>query len=90
MAIAVLLFNHYLSFLVAVVAYVYSVIERRIVGNGDYVRCRPLGAKMQVADAHARFTLDSNDDDAEGIREVRDEENVLRLENSVVCELGCS
>ncbi|GAB2215656.1 hypothetical protein Droror1_Dr00020048 [Drosera rotundifolia] len=83
MAIAVLLFNCHLAFLVAVVACVYSVIGRRIVGNGDYARYRPLGAKMQVVDAQARFTLDSDDDDAEGIREVRDEENVLRLENGV-------
>lgn len=59
-AIAVLLFNCHLAFLVSVIVGVYSVVGRK---NGkDYSRYSPLGAEMQMTN-QPQFTLDSDEDD---------------------------
>ncbi|GAB4854826.1 hypothetical protein Ancab_023409 [Ancistrocladus abbreviatus] len=81
-AIAVLLFNCHLAFLVAVMVGVYSVVGKRFVYQGDYLQYRPLGAEMQTMDRQAQFSLASDDDD-DGITELKEEENASRLKNGV-------
>ncbi|GAB2276590.1 hypothetical protein Dimus_011306 [Dionaea muscipula] len=88
MAIAVLLFNCHLAFLVAVIVGVYSIVGRRLGGHADYTRYRPLGAEMHPMDTQPRFTLESDDEEEEeeedGIREIREEEAMSRQENVIL------
>ncbi|KAL9235609.1 hypothetical protein vseg_010354 [Gypsophila vaccaria] len=69
-AIAVLLFNCHLAFLVAVVCGVYSCVGRRgVVGEGGYRSYRPIGGEMQGVGEVGKFTLDSDDEEG-GVNEI--------------------
>ncbi|OMO59919.1 hypothetical protein CCACVL1_24534 [Corchorus capsularis] len=74
-AIATLLFNCHLAMLVVLVVGILSIMGKR---NGytvseDGLRYRPLGAEMQQMDNNVgNFTLDSDDDLDDGIREEGD------------------
>ncbi|GMG99349.1 hypothetical protein Nepgr_001189 [Nepenthes gracilis] len=68
-AIAVLLFNCHLAFLVTTIVGVYSVVGKKIVRRGDFMLYRPLGAEMQPMDGQAQFTLESDEDD-DGIKKL--------------------
>lgn len=87
-AIAVLLFNCHLAFLVALICGVFSVFGRNFVGEGNYSNYRSLGAEMQRMENQGRFTLDSDSDDG-GIAEIKQEEGDagLRPENGAL-EVG--
>ncbi|XP_059670228.1 uncharacterized protein LOC132315832 [Cornus florida] len=66
-AIATLQFNCHLALLVVLVVGVFSVLSEK---NGPRVsQYRPLGSEMQHLDGQAHFTLDSDDDNEDGIRE---------------------
>lgn len=80
-AIAVLLFNCHLAFLVALICAVYSVFGRRL----NYSNYRPLGAEVQRRENQGRFTLDSDSDDGD-IDEIKQENGGLgfRTENGTV------
>ncbi|KAA8530280.1 hypothetical protein F0562_004989 [Nyssa sinensis] len=85
-AIATLQFNCHLSFLVVLIVGVFSLINKKNGGRGEFMRYKPLGAEMQQLDNQARFTLDSDDDKDDGIKE---EGNVADLRAVVmVPELG--
>ncbi|XWS30320.1 hypothetical protein CRYUN_Cryun24cG0106900 [Craigia yunnanensis] len=86
-AIATLQFNCHLALLVVLVVGMLSVMgKRNSVGvSGDGLRYRPLGAEMQQMDNYVgNFTLVSDDDLDDGIREVDD----LRKEKAAIVELG--
>ncbi|XP_052190805.1 uncharacterized protein LOC127800303 [Diospyros lotus] len=68
-AIATLQFNCHLALLVVFIVGAYSIICRKTGIEGDLMQYRPLGAEMQQLDGQARFTLDSDDDNEDGIRE---------------------
>lgn len=72
-AIATLQFNCHLALLVVLVSFLYSVISRRYGGNGDFMPYRPLAAEMQPFENHNQFTLDSDEEEEE---EIREEDNV--------------
>ncbi|KNA16964.1 hypothetical protein SOVF_084410 [Spinacia oleracea] len=87
-AIAVLMFNCHLAFLVALFCGVFSVFGRRFVAQGDHLKYRPLGAELRRMENQGRFTLDSDSDD--GVIDVvkqGDCSSGLRGENGAV-ELG--
>uniref|UniRef100_A0A5B6YPB6 Uncharacterized protein n=1 Tax=Davidia involucrata TaxID=16924 RepID=A0A5B6YPB6_DAVIN len=85
-ALATLLFNCHLAFLVTLIAGVFSIISKNDRGRGEFMRYRPLGAEMQQLDNQAQFTLDSDDDNEDGIKE---EKNVTDQKVVVmVPELG--
>lgn len=87
-AIGTLQFNCHLAFLVVVTVGVYSLVCRKVgVGGGDSTRYRPIGAEMQQLDTHhGNFTLDSDDENENGIQE---EGNVGEQKAvAVVPELG--
>ncbi|KAI4351511.1 hypothetical protein L6164_005877 [Bauhinia variegata] len=68
-AIATLQFNCHLALMVVVLVGLFSVISRK---NGivfDSSRYRPLGAEMQSFENSTQFTLDSDDDVDEEIKE---------------------
>ncbi|XVF16490.1 hypothetical protein REPUB_Repub10bG0035700 [Reevesia pubescens] len=87
-AIATLQFNCHLALLVVLVVGMLSVIGKRNgVGVGfsrDGLRYRPLGAEMQQMDNNVgTFTLDSDDDLDDGIKE-----EGLGREKAAIVELG--
>ncbi|KAL2933103.1 Transmembrane protein 45B [Bienertia sinuspersici] len=87
-AIAVLLFNCHLAFLVAVICGVFSIVGKRFVSEGNYSNYRPLGAPNQRVENQGKYTLDSDSDEG-GIDEIKQEEGVAGLgrENGAL-ELG--
>jgi len=69
-AIGTLQFNCHLAFLVVVTVGVYSLVCRKVGVGGDSTRYRPIGAEMQQLDTHhGNFTLDSDDENENGIQE---------------------
>ncbi|KAE8021600.1 hypothetical protein FH972_007476 [Carpinus fangiana] len=74
-AIATLQFNCHLALLVALIMGAYSVIVRKYGVPRDFTQYRPLGAEMQ------QFTLDSDDDVGE---EIKEEDNVGKHKVGVV------
>ncbi|XP_021720001.1 transmembrane protein 45B-like [Chenopodium quinoa] len=87
-AIAVLLFNCHLAFLVTVICGVYSCFGRRFAAEGNYSSYRPLGVEVLRVENQGTFTLDSDSDDG-GNDVVKQEDGSagLRRENGAV-ELG--
>ncbi|KAG9154535.1 hypothetical protein Leryth_014969 [Lithospermum erythrorhizon] len=90
-AIATLLFNCHLAFIVVLISGVYSLACKKNVSVREAVRYRPLGAEMQQFVGQGQFTLDSDDEggyDANvGIKEVRNgemQETVLIVPESRV------
>ncbi|GFY83053.1 plant viral-response family protein [Actinidia rufa] len=69
-AIATLQFNCHLAFLVVVIIGVYSIVCKKSGIGGEFMRYRPLGAEMQQMETQGRFTLDSDDENEDGIKEV--------------------
>ncbi|KAJ0433041.1 hypothetical protein HanIR_Chr17g0865881 [Helianthus annuus] len=84
-AVATLQFNCHLALLVCFVAGGYSLVSRRYGVSGGAMEYKPLGAEMQrVSMSHAQFTLDSDDDDEDGVKDDEGvEKNVV-----VVAETG--
>lgn len=80
-AIATLQFNCHLAFLVALIVGVYSIVCKKTGIGGDFTRYRPIGAEMQQLDSQAQFTLDSDDDNEDGIKEER---NVAAGQRAIV------
>ncbi|XP_010264858.1 PREDICTED: uncharacterized protein LOC104602755 [Nelumbo nucifera] len=79
-AIATLQFNCHLAFLVVLIVGVYSVIGHKYgISRGDFTNYKLLSAELQKLDSHSRFTLDSDDDDVDEIKE----ENVGHQKSAV-------
>ncbi|KAA8548050.1 hypothetical protein F0562_004689 [Nyssa sinensis] len=68
-ALATLQFNCHLAFLVVLIAGAFAIISKNNRGRGEFMQYRPLGAEMQQLDNQAQFTLDSDDDSEDGIKE---------------------
>ncbi|KAJ7970902.1 Transmembrane protein like [Quillaja saponaria] len=81
--IATLQFNCHLALNVVILVGVYSIISWRNGGRADFSRYRPLGEEMRPFENRTQFTLDSDDDVDEEIKE----ENVSMQKASKV-ELG--
>ncbi|XP_030531051.1 uncharacterized protein LOC115741325 [Rhodamnia argentea] len=80
-AIATLQFNCHLALLVTVVVGVYSLIAQKNGIQGDFAKYRPLGIEVQSLGNHAQFTLDSDEDVDDGIRE---EENAGKPKGAAI------
>ncbi|KAF3943203.1 hypothetical protein CMV_030214 [Castanea mollissima] len=80
-AVATLQFNCHLALMVLLVVGIYSVVVRKHGVPGDFVQYRPLSAEMQQIE-NAQFSLDSDDDVDEEIKEVESmgKQNVGMLE----------
>lgn len=80
-AIATLQFNCHLALMVVLVVGIYSIVARRHGGHSEFMTYRPLVAEMQPLEN--QFTLDSDDDLDEVIRE---EGSVEKQKAGVVVE----
>nr|XP_023883503.1 uncharacterized protein LOC111995797 [Quercus suber] len=83
-AVATLQFNCHLALMVILVVGIYSVFVRKYGVPGDFMQYRPLSTEMQQIE-NAQFTLDSDDDIGEEIKEVENmgKQNVGMLELGV-------
>ncbi|KAK4603845.1 hypothetical protein RGQ29_012383 [Quercus rubra] len=83
-AVATLQFNCHLALMVILVVGIYSVFVRKYGVPGDFMQYRPLSTEMQQIE-NAQFTLDSDDDVGEEIKEVENmgKQNVGMLELGV-------
>ncbi|KAK4752729.1 hypothetical protein SAY87_021527 [Trapa incisa] len=79
-AIATLQFNCHLALLVAVTAGAYSILAQRNGIRSDGLRYRPLGEDAHDFGSNTRFTLDSDGEDGDGIKE---ESSVGKIKESV-------
>ncbi|PRQ53782.1 hypothetical protein RchiOBHm_Chr2g0170271 [Rosa chinensis] len=85
-AIATLQFNCHLALIVVLVVGLYSIVARKTGVVADFSSYKPLGAEMQhQIDSQGQFTLDSEDDSDE---EVREEGNVVMNKAGGEVELG--
>ncbi|XP_041008414.1 uncharacterized protein LOC121252710 [Juglans microcarpa x Juglans regia] len=78
-AIATLQFNCHLALLVTTIVGVYSIFVRKYGVPGDFTRYKPLGAEMRRFE-NAQFSLDSDDDVGE---EVKEEDSVQKQVGAV-------
>lgn len=62
-AIATLLFNCHLAFLIVLVVVVFSIVSKKNGVVRDSTQYKPLGAEMQQLDVPERFTLESDNED---------------------------
>ncbi|KAL6994299.1 hypothetical protein U1Q18_012406 [Sarracenia purpurea var. burkii] len=85
-AIATLQFNCHLAFLVILIVGVYSIVCEKTGIGREFSQYKPLGAEMQQLDNQAHFTLDSDDENDDVIKEEGDLEDRKAL--AVVPELG--
>ncbi|KAK9052431.1 hypothetical protein SSX86_029060 [Deinandra increscens subsp. villosa] len=76
-SIATLQFNCHLALLVCLFAGFYSLVSRKLGVSNESMQYKPLGAELQHLD-HARFTLDSDDDEDDG---GKDEGSVMAEKN---------
>ncbi|XP_022970933.1 uncharacterized protein LOC111469750 [Cucurbita maxima] len=79
-AIATLQFNCHLALLVTLVVGVYSIINYRNGGTGNFLQYRPIGVEMLPFEFQGQFTLDSDDD-------LSEESNLGKRKQAVV-DLG--
>ncbi|KAJ4972989.1 hypothetical protein NE237_006163 [Protea cynaroides] len=85
-AIAVLQFNCHLALLVVLVVGLYSFLVGKYGIRGDYTAYKPLSAELQNMYDHSRFTLDSDGEDDE---EIKEEQRAEKQESFVmVSETG--